>query len=297
MDPSLTISGEVAAALAEGGAVVALETTLVAHGFPPGEGVEVGLESERRVRGAGAVPATVGVLDGGVRIGLTEDELGRFGADARKVGPRDLAAAVVQGAVGATTVGGTLAACRPAGIRFLGTGGLGGVHRGFPTPPDVSADLGELLRTEALVVSSGVKSLLDVPATAELLETLGVPVLGYRTDDLPLFYAAHGGPPVSARVESADEAARVARAHWQLGRGTSLLLARPASESLDDVEPLIERALADAGAAGITGQAVTPFVLSYLHRESAGRTLAANRALIADNAALAAEAAVAYAAL
>lgn len=293
----LVVAEEVAGALADGGAVVALETTLVAHGFPPGEGVEVGLESERRVRDAGAVPATVGVLDGAVRIGLTEDELGRFDADARKVGPRDLAAAVVQGAVGATTVGGTLAACRAAGIRFLGTGGLGGVHRGFPTPPDVSADLGELLRTEALVVSSGVKSILDVPATAELLETLGVPVLGYRTDDLPLFYAAHGGPPVSARVESAEEAARIARAHWRLGRGTSLLLARPASESLDDVEPLIERALADAAADAITGQAVTPFVLSYLHRESAGRTLVANRDLIADNAALAAEAAVAYAAL
>jgi len=293
----LVVAEEVAEALADGGAVVALETTLVAHGFPLGEGVEVGLESERRVRDAGAVPATVGVLDGAVRIGLTEDELGRFGADARKVGPRDLAAAVVQHAVGATTVGGTLAACRAAGIRFLGTGGLGGVHRGFPTPPDVSADLGELLRTEALIVSSGVKSILDVPATAELLETLGVPVLGYRTDDLPLFYAAHGGPPVSARVEGADEAARIARAHWHLGRGTSLLLARPASESLDDVEPLIERALADAAAAAITGQAVTPFVLSYLHRESAGRTLVANRDLIADNAALAAEAAVAYAAL
>jgi pseudouridylate synthase len=291
------IAPEVADALADGRPVVALETTLVAHGFPPGEGVEVGLESERRVREAGAVPATVGVLDGRLRIGLKEDELSRFTADARKVGPRDLAAAVVQGAVGATTVGGTLAAARTAGIRFMGTGGLGGVHRGFPHPPDVSADLGELLRTEALVVSSGVKSILDVPATAELLETLGVPVLGFRTDDLPLFYTAHGGPPVSARVESADEAARVARAHWQLGRSTSLLVARPADDSLDDVEPLIGQALAEAEAGGVRGQAVTPFVLSYLHRESGGRTLAANRQLISDNAALAAEVAVSYAAL
>ena len=136
-----------------------------------------------------------------------------------------------------------------------------------------------------------------MPATAELLETLGVPVLGFRTDDLPLFYAAHGGPPVSARVESAAEAARIARAHWQLGRHTSILLGRPATESLDDVEPLIERALADAHAHGVAGQNVTPFVLSYLHRESGGRTLAANRDLIADNAHLAAEVAVAYAAL
>ena len=216
------------AALARRRAVVALETTLVAHGFPPGEGVEVGLETERaRARGR-RVPATIGVLDGLMRVGLTEDELGRFDADARKVGPRDLAAAVAQGVVGATTVGGTLAVCRVVGIGFMGTGGLGGVHRGFPTPPDVSADLGELTRTQALIVSSGVKSILDVPATAELLETLGVPVLGYRTDELPLFYKAHGGPPVSARVESAEEAARIARAHWRLGR-PRLLLGRPAT--------------------------------------------------------------------
>jgi pseudouridine-5'-phosphate glycosidase len=179
----------------------------------------------------------------------------------------------------------------------MGTGGLGGVHRGFPTPPDVSADLGELVRTEAMVVSSGVKSILDVPATAELLETLGVPVLGFRTDDLPLFYAAHGGPPVSARVESAEEAARVAHTHWGLGRATSVLLARPATDSLEDVEPLIEQALADAAHQGVSGQGVTPFVLSYLHRESGGRTLTANRDLIADNAQLAAEVAVEYAAL
>lgn len=296
MSTLIHVADEVRDALASGRPVVALETTLVAHGFPAGEGVAVGLASERRVREAGAVPATIGVLDGRIRVGLTEEELGRFTPQARKCGPRDLAAAAVQGAVGGTTVGGTVAAARAVGIRFMGTGGLGGVHRGFPSPPDVSADLGELAQSEVLVVSSGVKSLLDVPATAELLETLGIPVLGYRTDELPLFYAAAGGPPVSARVESAAEAARVARAHWTLGRA-ALLLARPPTESLDDVEPLIERALADAGAAGITGQAVTPFVLSYLHRESAGRTLAANRALIADNAALAAEAAVAYAAL
>jgi pseudouridine-5'-phosphate glycosidase len=293
----VTVWKEVATALAERHPVVALETTLVAHGFPPGEGVAVGLESERRVRAAGAVPASIGVLDGKIRIGLTEDELARFDEHARKVGPRDLAAAVVQQAVGATTVGGTLAACRAVGIGFMGTGGIGGVHRGFPDPPDVSADLGELARTEALIVSSGVKSILDVPATAELLETLGIPVLGYRTDDLPLFYAAHGGPPVSARVETAAEAAAVARAHWGLGRHSSILVGRPADDSLEDVEPLIEQALAEAERLGIMGQAVTPFVLSYLHRESGGRTLAANRELIAANAGLAAEIAVAYAAL
>jgi len=281
----IEVAPEVREALDGGRAVVALETTLVAHGFPPGEGVEVGLESERRVRAGGAVPATIGVLDGRIRVGVTQDELARFTSNARKLGPRDLAACVAQGAVGATTVGGTLAVCRVAGIRYLGTGGIGGVHRGAL---DVSADLAELARTPVLVVSSGVKSLLDVPATVEVLEALGVPLLGYRTDDLPLFYSALGGPRVSARVESAEEAARVARAHWELERA-GLLLGNPPAESLDDVEPLIERALAEADAGEISGGDVTPFVLSYLHRESGGRTLATNRRLIADNAQLAAE--------
>jgi pseudouridylate synthase len=284
----------VAREVREAGAVVALETTLVAHGFPPGEGVEVGLAAERAVREAGAVPATVGVLDGEIVVGLTAKELRRFDGGAVKAGPRDLAAAAVQGTVGATTVGGTLAAAAAAGIRVLATGGLGGVHRGWPSPPDVSADLEALARTQALVVSSGIKSLLDVPATAELLETHGVPVLGYQTGELPLFYAARGGPPVSARVESAEEAARIAAAHWQLGGGGALL-ARPPEESLDDVEPLIEQALAAAAAAGVHGPAVTPFVLSHLHRESGGRTLAANRDLVVGNARLAGEVAVALA--
>jgi len=288
----IEISREVADALGRRGPVVALETTLVAHGFPPGEGVAVGREAERRVREAGATPATIGILDGSVRIGLSEAELERFTGEARKIGPRDLAACVVQGAVGATTVGGTLAACRVAGIGFMATGGIGGVHLGDRL--DVSADLGELARTEALVVCSGVKSLLDVPATAELLETLGVPVLGFRTDELPLFYAARGGPPVPARVESAEQAAQVARAHWQLGRHSALVLARPPPESLDDVEPLIEQALAEAEKRGVAGQAATPFVLSFLHEASGGRTLEVNRDLVLANAGLAAEVAVAY---
>ena len=277
----------------EADAVVALETTLVAHGFPAGEGLAVGLEAERRVRAAGAVPATIGVLDGKIRVGLSAEELERFDASARKAGPRDLAACVVQRAVGATTVGGTLAVCRAVGISFMGTGGLGGVHRGFPHPPDVSADLGELARTTALVVSAGIKSLLDVPATLEVLETLGVPVLGFRTDTLPLFYSAQGGPAVPARVESASEAAEVARAHWELGGG-GLLVARPPDDSLDDVEPLIEEALAAAARDRVTGQAVTPFVLGYLHDHSGGRTLAANRDLVVANAGLAAEVAASH---
>ena len=287
------LAPEVEAALRDGAPVVALETTLVAHGFPPGEGMAVGAESERRVREAGAVPATIGVLDGAVRVGLGAGELQRFDATARKVGPRDLAACAAQGAVGATTVGGTLAVCRMAGIRFMGTGGLGGVHRGWEAGRlDVSADLAELARTQALVVSSGVKSLLDVAATAEALETLGVPVLGFRTGELPLFYAARGGPPVSARVESAAEATRIARAHWELGGG-GLLLARPPDESLEDVEPMIEEALARAAEQGVAGQDVTPFVLSFLHERSGGATLRANRELVVENAALAAEVAAA----
>jgi pseudouridine-5'-phosphate glycosidase len=287
-DAVIRLSHEVRAALEDGRSVVALETTLVAHGFPPGEGVEVGLASERAVREGGSTPATIGVLDGEIVVGLSERELMRFDSSARKVGPRDVAAVEVQRAVGATTVGGTLAVCKAVEVRFMATGGLGGVHRGWPTPPDVSADLRALATTRTLVVSSGVKSLLDVSATAEVLETLGIPVLGWRTDELPLFYAAHGGPPVSARVESADEAARVALRHWEL-EGGGLLLGRPPDESLDDVEPLIEQALVEADAAGIQGQAVTPFVLAWLHRESGGRTLAANRDLIVANARLAGE--------
>jgi pseudouridine-5'-phosphate glycosidase len=285
----LRIAPEVQQALHESRPVVALETTLIAHGFPPRVGVEVGLASEAAIRADGAVPATIGVIDGAVVVGLDQAQIERFGEageQARKAGPRDLAACAAQGVLGATTVGGTLRACALAGIRFLGTGGIGGVHRGFAERPDVSADLAELARTQTLVVASGAKSLLDVPATAEVLETLGIPVLGYRTDELPLFYAAAGGPPVSARVEEPHEAAAIARAHWQLG-GAGLLLGNAPQEGVD-VEPLLEQALRTAAAENITGQAVTPFVLSFLHERSGGRTLEVNRDLVVANAGLAA---------
>ena len=291
----VVISDEVRAALDAVAAVVALETTLVAHGFPAPDGVEVGLASEAAVRLAGAIPATIGVLDSRIRVGLEPSELERFTPEARKVGPRDLAACAVQGAVGATTVGGALAVAGWVGIPFLGTGGIGGVHRGFPSPPDVSADLPALSRTAALVVSSGVKSLLDVSATVELLETLGVPVLGFRTDTLPRFYSSEGGPPVPQRVEEAAEAAQIAAAHWALG-GAGLLLANPPPQSLD-VEDLVESAVSEAAATGVSGQAVTPFVLSFLHERSDGRTREVNRALIVENARLSGETAVAFAAL
>jgi pseudouridine-5'-phosphate glycosidase len=291
----VALSEEVASALEDGHPVVALETTLVAHGFPAPDGLEVGLESEAAVRDAGAVPATTGVLDGRIRVGLTADELARFTPDARKVGPRDLAACAVAGDVGATTVGGLLVVARGLGIGFLGTGGTGGVHRGYPTPLDVSADVIALASSPVLVACSGVKSLLDVPATMELLETLGVPVVGFRTDTLPLFYTATGGPPVPQRVDDAATAARVAAAHWQLG-GCGLLLASPPPESLD-VEELIEEAVAKATRRGASGQAVTPFVLSFLHERSDGRTREVNRKLIVANARLAAEVAIAFASL
>ncbi len=295
MNELVVLAEEVRTALDAGGPVVALETTLVAHGFPAPDGVEVGLESDAAVRAAGAVPATIGVLDGRIRIGLEAAELARFTPEARKAGPRDLAACAMQGAVGATTVGGALVVAGVVGIRFLGTGGIGGMHRGFAASPDVSADVPAIARTPALVVSSGAKSLLDVSATMELLETLGVPVLGFRTDTLPLFYSAVGGPPVPQRVESATEAAQVAAAHWRLD-GAGLLLANPPPESLE-VEALIEEALAEAERTGVSGQAVTPFVLAFLHERSGGRTREVNRDLIVANAALAGEVAVAFSAL
>jgi pseudouridylate synthase len=281
----IRVADEVRAAAA----VVALETTIVAHGFPPGEGTAVGLESERRVREAGAVPATIGVLDGEIRVGMTADELERFTAKVRKLGPRDLAACVAAGETGATTVGATLAVCQHVGIRFMGTGGIGGVHRGPRL--DLSADLLALSRSAVVVVSSGVKSLLDVEATAEMLEALSVPVLGWRTDTMPRFYDAAGGPPVTARVDSVEEALRIARAHWDLV-GCGVVLARPPDDSLD-VDDLIEEALAEAESEHIRGQEVTPFVLARLHERSDGQTLALNRELAAANAQLAAELAVA----
>jgi pseudouridine-5'-phosphate glycosidase len=250
---------------------------------------------ERSVRDAGAVPATIGVVGGHVRVGLTADELARFDASARKVGPRDLAACAVAGAVGATTVGGVLTVARATGIRFLGTGGIGGVHRGYPNPPDVSADLVALVSAAVLVACSGAKSLLDIAATTEYLETLGVPVLGYRTDTVPLFYEAAGGPPVSQRVDDAQTAAAVAAAHWGLG-GCGLLLANSPPESVE-VDELIEEAVDEAAKLGVSGQAVTPFVLARLHERSGGRTLEVNHALAVANARIAAEVSVAFAAL
>jgi pseudouridylate synthase len=288
-------SPEIQEALTEGRPIVALETTIVAHGFPPGEGLSVGRECEQHVRDGGAIPATVAVMDGALHVGLDDEQLERIaaaGSDARKVSPRDLAACIVDGALGATTVAATLAACRLAAISVLATGGIGGVHRGYSRRPDVSADLTELARTPAVVVCSGVKSLLDVPATVEALETLGVPLIGFGTYTVPLFYAAEGGPMAPIRADSAEEVARTARTHWALQRTTGLVVARSPDPEVN-VAALIEEALAEAESQGVSGQAVTPFALSRLHERSSGRTLEVNRRLAADNAALAAAIAVA----
>lgn len=295
MSDLILLSEEVRTAVGEGRPVVALETTIVAHGFPAPHGVEVGLDMERAVRDAGGVPATIGVLGGRIRVGLTDVELERFDSSARKLGPRDLAACAVAGDVGATTVGGVLRVASQVGIRFMGTGGIGGVHRGYPSPPDVSADLIALVTAPVLVACSGAKSLLDIPATVEHLETLGIPVLGFRTDTLPLFYEASGGPPVSQRVDDAATAARVAATHWELG-GCGLLLGNPPPESIE-VSDLIEEAVADAARNGVSGQTVTPYVLAQLHERSGGRTREVNRALAIANARLAGEVSVAFAAL
>jgi len=293
------IHPEVSDALAAGRPVVALESTIISHGLPRPDNLRVAREIEQAVRSGGAVPATIGIVGGTVRAGLGGADLERFaepGSGARKVGARDIAACVVQGALGATTVGGTLAVCRALGIRFLGTGGIGGVHRGFAQTADISGDLVQIARTQAVVVCSGAKSILDVNATGELLETLGIPVLGWNTPTLPVFYSAEGGPAVPAVVATSQEVARIAQTQWQLDGSSGLLLARPPASSLD-IEPIVAEAVQRVRRQGVTGQAVTPAVLTLVEELSDGRNVEVNQRLIADNAGLAAQVAVAYAGL
>ncbi len=289
----LVVLDEVAAALRAGRPVVALESTAIAHGLPWPNNLAIALQMEAAVRAAGAVPATIAVLGGRLRVGLTAAELERLARDPAipKLSWRDLPIAVARGGDGATTVAATLAVAGRVGIRVFATGGLGGVHPGAERTFDVSADLGALTRTACLVVCSGAKSLLDLPRTLELLETLGVPVLGYQTDELPAFYTRASGLPVAARVESPAEAAAVARAQWTLGLGGGLVLAVPvpAEAALDAAEVAAGLAVAEqhAAAAGVRGPALTPYLLADLHAGSSGRTLAANAALLRHNAAIA----------
>jgi pseudouridylate synthase len=298
----MRIAPEVAEALAGGRPVVALESTLISHGLPRPRNLQVAHEVEAAVRAGGAVPATVAVVDGEARIGLDGAALEAIagGEDVVKCGPRDLAPLAARGAHGATTVAATAHLAARAGIRLFATGGLGGVHRGARESWDESADLETLARTSIVVVCSGVKSILDVGATLERLETLNVTVLGYGTDRFPGFYVVDSGYPVPWRVDTPAEAAAVLVARAELGTdGGALVVANPLPPD-EQLEPrLHERAvaagLAAAKAAGVTGKDVTPFLLDFLHRETAGATLEANVRLVVRNAELAARIAVAVA--
>jgi pseudouridylate synthase len=294
----VNIARTVREALERGRPVVALETSFVAHGFPHPDGFQTGLAAQQAVRDAGAVPAAIGLVDGEIRIGMDPDALERLASgDARKVGPRDLAACLADGALGATTVAGTLACARLCGIHHAATGGIGGVHRDSAETFDVSADIAELDRCAVCLVCSGVKGLLDVPRTLELLETYGVPVVGYATSSMPLFYGRESSYDVPARVDTPEQAAYLCSLHWDLGRSSAVLITNPppATSALDATETarLIDAALADATAAGVRGPNVTPFVLSRVHVLSDGKTLRVNRDLIVENSRLAARIAVA----
>jgi len=302
MLPPPHVSPEVRAALAEGRGVVALESTLIAHGLPYPDNVEIALASETAVRRAGAVPATIAVLGGNVRIGLSEAEIEHVARSGRflKASRRDLGVVVARRLDAATTVSATLRIARMHGLSVLGTGGLGGVHREAAATFDVSTDLDELARADgALVVCSGVKSILDVPATLEVLETHGVPVAGYRTDEFPAFTTLSSGLRLDVRADTPAEAAALVRGHRALGLPGALVLAQPVPESvaLDraEMESALASALAEARAGGIAGKAVTPFLLDRLRTATEGRSLRANRALIVANATLAGEVAAALA--
>lgn len=289
---------EVAGALADGRPVVALESTLLAHGLPAPDNHTVALELERVVRAAGAVPATVAVLDGVARVGLDAAGLERVCAGGlTKLSRRDLGPALGLGLDGATTVASTAVLAHAAGIGVFATGGLGGVHREARDSWDVSADLGVLATTPVLTVCSGVKSILDVPATLEQLETLSVPVLGYRTDRFPGFYRRDSGCPVPWRVDSPAQVAAVVGAHRRLGAPSGVVLANPVPEACELDAELHDRVLAEAlervAAAGIRGRDVTPAMLAHFHAATEHRSLATNIALVTANAELAARVAVA----
>jgi len=294
---------EVRDALAEGRAVVALESTIISHGLPRPDNARLAREFEQAVREVGAVPATVAVIDGTPRVGLDDAALDRLANDhsAVKVSVRDLAAVSARGGIGSTTVASTAHLAARAGITVFATGGLGGVHRGAQQTFDESADLTTLARTGVLVVCAGVKSILDVGATLERLETLGVGVLGFRTDRFPGFYLADSGHEVGWRVESPAEVAEILAARDRVGtQSVGLVLANPidAEEELDRGlhDRLLESGLGAAQREGIHGKGVTPYLLDRFHRESGGKSLRANVALVRSNARLAAEVASAYAA-
>ncbi|HVZ42884.1 MAG TPA: pseudouridine-5'-phosphate glycosidase [Ramlibacter sp.] len=290
-DAWLVRSAAVAAAQAEGRAVVALESTIIAHGMPYPQNVRTAREVEDIVRRLGAEPATIAVMGGRIRIGLTRDELDLLGAEghaARKVSRRDLPAALSSGALGATTVAATMICAALAGIEVFVTGGIGGVHRGAAQSFDISADLQELARTSVAVVCAGAKSILDIGLTLEYLETHGVPVLACGQDDFAAFYSRESGFRADCRIDDAVEQARFIRTKWALGLAGGVLVSAPAPEHAaiprEEIAADIDAALADAKSRGITGKAVTPFLLARLNALTGGRSLAANIALVKHNA-------------
>jgi pseudouridine-5'-phosphate glycosidase len=291
------ITPRVSGALKAGQAVVALESTVISHGLPHPLNLDVACLLEAIIRQAGAEPATIGIINGVVTVGVDEDgvELLALGEGVRKVSRRDFGIAAACREHGATTVAGTMIAAHWAGIRVFATGGIGGVHRG--DTGDVSADLPELARTPVAVVCAGAKSILDLPRTLEWLETAGVPVIGYQTDEFPAFYARTSGLPVDARVDSAEEAAAILGANWALGLegGVLIVVPPPADAALDydDMERAVQQALDDASRGGIGGKALTPFLLSRVAALTEGRSVDVNVALLEQNARVAAEIALA----
>jgi pseudouridylate synthase len=295
MDASpLDVTPEIRDALAAGEAVVALESTIISHGMPYPENVATARQVEDEVRANGAVPATIAVLDGRIKIGLSADELEGLGTaqDVLKLSRADLPYAVASGRDGATTAAATMICAHLAGIRVFATGGVGGVHRGVETSLDISADLDELARTPVAVVCAGAKAILDLPKTLEYLETRGVPVIGYRTDRLPAFWSRESEFSVPIRVDTVEEIAALMATKEQLGLSGGVLIANPVPEQAEipaaEMSAFIEAAVAQAAERGIGGKALTPFLLSHVFEATGGRSLATNIALVKNNAALAA---------
>ncbi|MGH6924378.1 MAG: pseudouridine-5'-phosphate glycosidase [Propylenella sp.] len=294
----LDIAPDVRDALAEGRAVVALESTIIAHGMPYPENVETARAVQEIVRAEGAVPATIAVIEGRIKVGLTDEELETFGAakGVAKASRRDLAAYVARRATAGTTVAATMAVAARVGIEVFATGGIGGVHRGAAETFDISADLIELSRTPVAVVCAGCKSILDIAKTLEFLETQSVPVVGFRTNEFPAFFARSSGHRLDHRLDSPGEVAEVIRNVRRLGSASGILVANPIPESdalpADEIEARIEAACREAEAAGVAQKQVTPYLLDRINALTGGRSLRANIALVKNNAALAARIAV-----
>jgi len=297
---SLLVRDDVTAAFEAGRPVVALESTVIAHGLPRPQNLETALAMEAAVREEGAVPATIAIMKGSLVVGLSSEQLATFAATEgiAKVSRADLAAVRAARQTGATTVAATMLIAALAGIRVVATGGIGGVHRGAELSFDISADLPEIGRTPVAVVCAGAKAILDLPRTLEILETLGVPVVGYRTSKFPGFYVEDSGLPLQARVDAPSEAARLMQIHWELGLLSGIVFCNPppsrSALQKQEVDQWIAQALQSAADAGIRGKAVTPYLLNYLATTSHGQTLKTNIALLVNNARVAAQIAKAY---